>query len=334
MKTIRWGMIGCGDVTEVKSGPGLYKAEHSVLAGVTSRNVNNAHDFATRHKVEKVYDSIESLLAEPSIDIIYIATPPATHKALALQVARSGKHVFVEKPMAMRFAECAEIVDECAAKKVQLFVAFYRRALPRFLQIKHWIDEGKIGKALSVRVVHNRPPEPEVRSRETLPWRFLPEVSGGGIFLDMGAHTLDILDFFFGKIERVQGFATNLAGFYDVEDTVTATWQHQNADKSIVQGVGTWCYVAGFPEDSVEIMGTEGKINFEVFTDKALVLTTSKGVFEEHIKNPPHVHQPFIQSIVNELNGTGKCHGSVDSAVNTALVADFVLAEYRRKNGY
>lgn len=330
MKTIRWGMIGCGAVTEVKSGPGFYKSTNSSLLAVTSADEAMTASFAKRHGVERAYHTSEELVADKDIDAIYIATPPSTHKPLSLLVARSGKHVFVEKPMALRHEECQEIVEVCKANKVRLFVAFYRRAMPRFLKVKEWIDSGAIGTVLTVRAVQHQPPAPEDKSRDTLPWRLLPEVAGGGKFLDMGIHELDLFDFWFGAIREVHGIAGNLGGLYDVEDTVTATWQHESG----VQGYGSWSYVAGTSEDFVEIVGTKGKIELEFFTDKPLRLTNAQGVMDENIPNPPHVHQPFIQSIVDDLNGISLCPGNVESAVRSTWVADEILRKYRQNKGY
>ena len=330
MKTIRWGMIGCGAVAEVKSGPGFYKSHNSTLAAVTSADFELTRSFALRHGVARPYETTEQLLADPDIDAVYIATPPSSHKPLSLLVANAGKHVYVEKPMAMRFEECQEIVEACEKKGVRLFVSFYRRAMPRFLKVKEWLDSGAIGDVRCVRALQHRPPATEELSRATLPWRLKPEVSGGGHFLDMGIHTLDILDFWFGTIEEVHGLAGNHAGLYDVEDTVTAVWRHARG----VQASGSWCYVCNHNEEHVVIVGSKGRIELEIFTDKPLRLINEKGVQEASIPNPQHVHQPFIQSIVDDLNGVSPCPGSIESAMRSSWVADEVLREYRQKNGY
>jgi len=330
MKTIRWGMIGCGAVAEVKSGPGFYKSSNSALAAVTSADAAMTKSFAERHGVAATYATSEELVADAGVDAVYVATPPSSHKPLALLAATAGKHVYVEKPMAMRFEECQEIVDACARNGVRLFVAFYRRAMPRFLKIKEWIDSGAIGEVRCVRAVQHQLPAQEDLARATLPWRLQPQVAGGGKFLDMGIHTLDIFDFLFGAIEEVHGIASNRAGLYDVEDTVTATWRHASG----VQGIGSWCYVCGENEDYVEIIGSKGRIEFEFFSDKPLKLTTAGGVEEARIPNPQHVQQPFIQSIVDDLNGVAPCPGNVESAVRSTWVADEVLKNYRLQHGY
>ena len=330
MATIRWGMIGCGAVAEVKSGPGFYKADNSKLLAVTSADPALTKSFAERHGVPKAYETSEQLVADAEVDAVYVATPPSSHKPLSLLVAKAGKHVYVEKPMAMRFEECREIVDVCAQQGVRLYVAFYRRAMPRFLKIKEWIDSGAIGEVRNVRAVQHQPPAPEDLSRATLPWRLKPEVSGGGKFLDMGIHELDLFDFLFGAIEEVHGIAGNQAGFYDVEDTVTATWRHASG----VQGYGSWCYVCGHGEDYVEIVGSKGRISFEFFSDKPLTLVNESGTQTADIPNPAHVQQPFIQSIVDDLNGVAPCPGNVESAVRSSWVADEVLKNYRKQKGY
>ena len=330
MKTIRWGMIGCGSVAEVKSGPGFYKARDSALLALTSARPESARDYARRHGVPRVYENSAQLLADAEIDAVYIATPPSSHKRFALEAARAGKHVYVEKPMAMRLGECQEIVDACEKHGVRLFVAFYRRAMPRFLKIREWIDSGRIGEVRSVRVVQHQKSAPEENSRDTLPWRLKPEISGGGKFLDMGVHELDLFDFLFGAIKEVYGIAANRAGLYDVEDTVTALWRHESG----VQGSGSWCYVGGHDEDFVEILGAKGRISFAFFSDQALTLSGETGEERAEIPNPAHVQQPFIQSIVDEFNGIASCPGSVASAVRSIWAADAILAGYRREKGF
>jgi len=330
VKTIRWGMIGCGAVTEVKSGPGLYKSNNSTLVAVTSSDLALSRSYAQRHNVAKVYASAEELVQDPEIDAVYIATPPVVHKSLSLLAARAGKHVYVEKPMAMRFAECQEIIDECQRHDVHLYVAFYRRAMERFLQVKRWLDDNAIGEVRCVKAVQHQPPAQEDLSRATLPWRLLPQVAGAGKFLDMGVHTLDIFDFWFGAIEEVHGIASNKGGLYDVEDTVTATWRHASG----VQGFGSWCYVCGDDQDHVEIIGSNGRIEMEFFSDKPLRLITADGMQEADIPNPQHVQQPFIQSIVDDLNGVAVCPGNVESAARASWVADEVLKNFRQQHGF
>ena len=319
MKTIRWGIIGCGDVTEVKSGPGFQKADHSSLVAVMRRNGKLAEDYARRHGVPKWYDSADALIRDPDVDAVYIATPPYAHKEHAIMCARAGKPVYVEKPMGMNFAECQEMIEACQSAGVPLFVAYYRRGLPRFLKIKELIDEGAIGDVRGVTTVLYMPLPDE------FDWHYTPEVGGGGKFVDMGCHTLDFLDYVLGPIRSVAGFAGNLGGHYPAEDVVTGAFEFESG----VQAVGIWSFTTFEALDKTEIVGTIGKISFSSFDADPISLTTSAGVAEFAIDNPPHVHQPLTQMIVDELNGVGRCPSTGESGARTNWVMDQLLAGYK-----
>lgn len=325
MERVRWGMIGTGDVTEVKSGPALYKAEGSSLVGVTNRTIAKAESWVARHGVGVVYPTVDALLADPDIDIVYIATPPSDHMTLTLQAAAAGKHVYVEKPMAIDAAQCDAMTDACARAGVRLFVAYYRRALPRFAQVAQWLQAAAIGDVCSVSIVQRMRPAPEELSRETLPWRLLAEASGGGKFLDVAVHALDIVDHWLGPIAAVHGEATNRGGLYDVEDTVVASWRHASG----VVGTGSWCFVADDEADRLEIIGTRGRIALACFANEPVRLITDAGELALEIAHPQHIQQPFIQTIVDDLRGLGACPGTAESAARTSRVADAVLESYR-----
>jgi predicted dehydrogenase len=326
MKTIRWGMIGCGEVTEVKSGPGFYRSDRSTLLGVTNRTLDKAHSYARRHGVPRVYPDVSGMLADPEIDAVYIAVPPAAHRALTLRAAAAGKHVYVEKPMAMNHAECQEMMAACAHSGVRLYVAFYRRAMPRFVKVKEWIDENALGAVCSVSVMHRQKPAPEELSPDTLPWRVRGEISGGGKFVDMGAHVLDALIWWFGPVTEVHGVAGNRRGLYAVEDTVTACWRHAGG----VSGAGSWCYAGDDEADRIIIAGTRGRIEFPFFSDAPLRIHREEGAEEVHIPNPAHAQQPLIQSVVDELCGLRASPCDVHAAAMVSAVMDAILAGARQ----
>jgi predicted dehydrogenase len=325
MKTIRWGIIGCGNVTEVKSGPGFQKARHSALAAVMRRDAALAEDYARRHGVPKWYADAEALIRDPEVDAVYIATPPASHREYVLACAAASKPVYVEKPMALNYAECQEMIAACQAAGAPLFVAYYRRALPRFLKMKELVESGAIGQLRFVRVLLQKIATPAEADPATRPWRVIPEISGGGHFLDMGSHMLDYLDFVLGPIQRVHGFAANQAGLYPAEDAVTATFEFASG----IQGVGTWNAVSYGDADQIEFVGGEGKLSFSCFGTEPIVLTTAAGVTHVAAETPAHVQQPLIQTVVDELNGIGVCPSTGVSAARTTWVMDQVLGEYR-----
>ena len=142
---VRWGIIGCGDVTEVKSGPAFQKVNNSELVAVMRRTGELAKDYAKRHHIAKWYDNAEELINDPDVDAVYIATPPGSHKEYAIKVAKAGKPIYVEKPMALNITECQEMITACKDAGVPLYVAYYRRAQPRFLKIKELLENNAIG---------------------------------------------------------------------------------------------------------------------------------------------------------------------------------------------
>ena len=326
MKTIRWGIIGCGDVTEVKSGPGLYKAAHSELVAVMRRNASLAADYALRHGVPRWYDDADAIIHAPDIDAVYVATAPDTHHGYVLRCAAAGKPVMVEKPMAMNRRECDEMIAACAAARVPLWVAYYRRALPRFLAVRDLLQRGVIGP---VRIVTSRQFQklraPEDMNPGSPPWRIDAARSGGGLFVDMVSHTLDFLDYVFGPVEKVRALAGNQAGAYKPEDVVSASYRFASG----VYGSGSFCYAADCDEEWNEIVGAQGRIRFSTTTAVPIRVMRGDAVEEFPIDDPPHVHQPLIQTIVDELNGQGACASTGVSGARTTAVVDEVLREYR-----
>ena len=326
MKTIRWGIIGCGDVTEVKSGPGFYKAGHSELRAVMRRDGALAADYARRHGVPRAHDDADGILSADDIDAVYVATTPETHRDYVLRCAAAGKPVLVEKPMAMDAGQCATMLDACKAAGVPLWVAYYRRALPRFLRVRELVQGGAIG---TVRMVASRQFQPCRTPAETNPgsppWRVEAERSGGGLFVDMVSHTLDFLDFVFGPIAEVRAFAGNQAGAYRAEDIIVASYRFASG----VHGSGTFCYAADRDEEMNEIVGTEGRILFSTGSPVPIRVVRGNAVEAIPVDDPPHVHQPLIQTIVEELNGGPACASTGESAARTTWVIDEILREYR-----
>ena len=300
-QTIRWGIVGCGDVCEVKSGPGLYKAENSALVAVMRRNGELAADYARRHGVARWYDDGDRLINDPEVDAVYIATPPDTHMEYTCKAAQAGKPVYVEKPMARTFDECQTMIRACEAAGVPLWVAYYRRRLPKFLKVQALLEQGAIGDVRSVLIRYYQPLKATDAFPEQRSWRVDPEIAGAGLFLDLGSHMLDILDYLLGPISRVQGFAANQGGRYDAEDIVCGSFTFESG----VQGTGAWLFTSFENLDWTEIEGTEGRIGYACFDASPIALTTSAGAQEIQITQPAHVHQPLIQTIVDELNGRG-----------------------------
>jgi predicted dehydrogenase len=330
-RDIRWGIIGCGNVTEVKSGPAFRKVAHSSLVAVMRRDGAKARDYAQRHGVPRWYDDAAALIADAEVDAVYVATPPSTHKHYALMSIAAGKPVYIEKPMAMDFAECGEIVRAARMAGVPVFVAYYRRALPRFAKVRELLfDERAIGTPRAVNVVYAKPHHPRYDDPQGSHWHVRPEISAGGLFVDVGCHTLDILDWLFGPIVHVNGQASNQRGSYAAEDGVAMSFAFGNG----MPGTGLWIFDSLQRQDSIEVIGDAGRMSLATFGDGPIRVENAVGVRELHVENPPHIQQPLIETIVRELRGkAGACPSSAESAARTTWVIDEVLRDYRRMTG-
>jgi predicted dehydrogenase len=327
VERVRWGIIGVGNVTERKSGPGFQQAERSELVAVMRRNGALAADYAQRNNVPRWYDDADELINDPEVDAVYVATPPDSHREYVVRVAQAGKPVYVEKPMARTALECEDMISACDEAGVGLFVAYYRRALPRFVTVKELLDSGRIGQLRSVSIGNERPAPVGEADQEG--WRVDPVISGGGHFVDLGSHILDLLDWLLGPVTHAAGVATNRGGRYRAEDLVTGIFSFRSG----VEGVGVWNYDSFRFKDQVEIIGTVGALRFSCFAEEPLQLLTARGMEQIKAPYPETVQLPLIQTVVDALTGHGESPSNGHSAVRTARVIDGLLSEYRDSHG-
>jgi len=315
MKVVRWGIIGCGDVTEVKSGPGFQKARGSSLVAVMRRDRAKAEDYARRHDVPRVHATAGDLIEDPDVDAVYIATPPASHADLACRAAEARKPCLVEKPMAASLADCTRMLEAFRRVSVPLWVAYYRRALPRFLLVRELLQSGSLGTVTSVHVELR---QPLARGEAARVWRFNRALAGGGLFYDMGSHTVDLLDFLFGPVEHVSGLSVNTGGTYEVEDVTAATFRLGGGGLA----TGLWNFNAGAASDALVVTTTLGEVRTTVFGDADVVVTRDGAADVHAVRNPPHVHQPLIQTIVDELAGRGACESTGASGARASRILE------------
>ena len=320
---IRWGILGCGDVTEIKSGPALQRVEGSTVVAVMRRTGHLAKDYAQRHQVPSWYDRADQLISDPNVNAIYIATPPGSHHEYALQAAQAGKPAYVEKPMARNHPECQRMVNEFRQRNLGLFVAYYRRALPRFLKAKQIVDSGTLGTITGVQYHYAEPVSPDLDA-SNLPWRLVAQESGGGLFFDLGSHALDLIDFLLGPLESVNGMAANHASCYEVEDSVALHF----CTRCGSLGVASWNFASSVHRDLIEIAGTKGRLSLSVFASEAVRLDLDDQTECFDIANPKHIQQPMIQTVVDSLLGRGTCCSTGETAARTAWVMDKVVSNY------
>ena len=317
---VRWGIVGCGDVTEVKSGPALRRVHDSSVSAVMRRDGEKARDYATRHGVPRWTTDAAEVIDADDVDAVYVATPPSSHAAYVRRAAAAGKPVYVEKPMALERAEGEAMVAACAAAGVPLFVAYYRRALPRFEFVRSRLHDGSIGTPTLVQCeLHQPAPDPDDPG-----WRWDPEVGGDGLLFDLGSHGLDLLDHWLGPLAEVRAFAATRLPWSRVTDEVVGAFRFENG----AMGVATWGFAGGVRRDRITVVGTRGSLSVPLFADGPVHERDPQGACVEHaIAHPAHVQEPLIATIVDELLGRGgPCPSTGASALRTQAVLEAFVA--------
>ncbi|GAB3940890.1 Gfo/Idh/MocA family oxidoreductase [Spirosoma harenae] len=325
MDQINWGIIGCGDVTEVKSGQAFNKVPHSKLVAVMRRDAAKAADYAKRHKVPTWYDDADALINDPNVNAVYVATPPGSHADYAIRALRAGKPVYVEKPMAMNAAECEAMNQASRETGRPLFVAFYRRALPYFLKVKELVDQKVVGDVRYVNVQLNwQPADRELGKGPEPNWRVTPAISGGGLLHDLASHQFDFLEYVVGPLKSARGISRNQAGLYEADDIVMANFEFESG----VLGTGSWCWTVNKEQrlEQTQIIGSKGKITFSYFENFIIKVETESGLEEITVPFPEHVQQPLIQLIVNELRGEGKSPSTGETGARSNMILDWITA--------
>lgn len=318
--TIRWGMIGCGSVTESKSAPAYQQTPEFELSAVCARSPGKAEDYARRHKVAKYYVDATTLINDPDIDAIYIATPPDSHLSLAMQVAKAGKICCVEKPMAINFAQCQKMLNAFDQAKLPLFVAYYRRCLPGFVQIKRWLDDNQIGQIRHIDWQYYRTPSDLDFSGDSN-WRTDSNIAPAGYFDDLASHGINAMTFLLGKVKDAQGYATNQQRLYSAYDAITANLLFESG----ATGSGVWNFASSIRQDRVEINGQNGKICFSIFDDSPAQLINQAGEKQCEMPKPEPIQGHFVKAIAEHLSGISNHPSMSDSAAHTNWIMDRIL---------
>ena len=323
MEKVKWGFIGCGEVTERKSGPAFSSVPGSEVVAVMSRHADKARSYAERHGVKRWYTDPQLLLSDPEVNAVYIATPPSTHATYAIMAMKSGKAVYVEKPMASNYEDCCRMNRIAEVTGVPCFVAYYRRCLPYVLKVKELVEQGAVGQVAGAHIRFAVPPRDLDYNRDNLPWRVQPDIAGGGYFYDLAPHQIDLLQQMFGPVIEAEGMFANRGGLYPTEDTVSACFKFANG----VPASGSWCFVAheSAREDRIDIVGDKGSLSFSVFTYQPIVLQNGDGRQEFIVPNPPYVQLPLIKLVVEHLQNKAICTCDCVSATSVNWVVDRIL---------
>jgi 1,5-anhydro-D-fructose reductase (1,5-anhydro-D-mannitol-forming) len=311
---VRWGIIGCGDVCEVKSGPAFNKVADSSLVAVMRRDAQKAEDYARRHKVPRFYTDASSLINDPEVNAVYIATPPGSHEAYAIESMKAGKPVYIEKPVALNSVECQRMITTSSDLKVPATVAHYRRRLKIFERIKSLVDQKYLGapRLVILHLAHTHKPTSEGASDN---WRVKPELSGGGLFSDLSPHQLDIISWIFGPPLRTTGLSINQGRYYNAPDVTSLTAEFNN--DVLFQGLWSFNSPPNANADSCKIICENGTLVFPFFSSFSTVkLEIHRGTkTEEEFAFPDHIQQPMIEQVVKFFQGNENNPCSLEDAL-------------------
>ncbi|MEZ7499611.1 Gfo/Idh/MocA family oxidoreductase [Flavobacterium sp. Arc3] len=314
---VRWGILGCGNVTDKKSGPAYQKTAGFEIAAVMRRDKDKAADYAKRHGIKKYYTDADKLINDPEIDAIYIATPPDTHKLYGLKVAEAGKICCIEKPLSPSYEDSNAIYEAFREKDLPLFVAYYRRTLPRFEQVKNWLETNSIGEVRHISWHFSRPASEQDLSR-IYNWRTDAKVATAGYFDDLASHGLDLFNHLLGDIQEVSGNSLNQQGLYSANDATTACWIHEKG----ITGTGSWNFGCFTREDKVSIYGSKGKIEFSIFNDENIILSNEDGKTSLFIAHPENVQFYHVKAMKEQLSENTMHPSNGKTATHTSWVMD------------
>ncbi len=318
--TVNWGIIGCGDVCEVKSGPAFNKVANSKLVAVMRRNLDKAKDFARRHGVPKYYADGGELINDPEVNAIYIATPPSSHESYLEMAFKAGKPVYVEKPVTVDAASLERMIKMEKQYDCKVSVAHYRRGLPLFNKLKQFVNEGAIGKVKLILLRILQPPLSKIITQTEDNWRINPAISGGGLFHDLSPHQLDIMYWIFGTPQQVYVKAANQGKLYTAPDLTMV--QLQFANDIYFNGVWNFNVAETATADSCEIMGDKGVIRFSFFRVSTIELTTDGGIVILELEYPINIQQPHINNVVRFFRGEDVNPCTLQDALVTMRVMD------------
>ena len=318
--TVNWGIIGCGDVCEVKSGPAFNKVSDSKLVAVMRRNFDKAKDFAQRHGVPKFYADAAELINDKEVNAIYIATPPSSHESYLEMALKAGKLVYVEKPVTVNSASVQRMMEMEKKYDCKVSVAHYRRGLPLFNKIKQIVNDGAIGKVKLILLKTLQPTVSKIITQTDDNWRINPEISGGGLFHDLSPHQLDIMYWMFGTPRQAYVQTANQGKLYNAPDLTMVQLEFGN--DIYFNGVWNFNVAETAASDSCEIIGDKGSMRFSFFRVSTIELVTDAGTEILELEYPVNIQQPHINNVVKFFRGEGANPCSLEESLVTMEVMD------------
>ena len=317
--SIKWGIIGCGDVAEHKGGPALYNVEDSELLGVTDINLEKAKDFANRHNAKKYYATAEEMLNDKEINAVYVATPVRFHCEYSIQSAEAGKHVLCEKPFAMNAEENKQMIEVCRKNKVKLAAAYYRRFFPHIQKIKSLIAEGAIGDIVLAQSNYTGYYNPaKIYPDDLSQWRTDPQMAGGGVVMNCGSHRIDLLGYLLDDVAEVSAFVDTLHCNYSVEDSSVIIMRFAMG----AQAVANFNQNVRTSTDEFAIYGTEGRIVATPLDSGNILLHQTSGIKKYNLPPMKITHLGLVKDFVESIVDGRKPISSGEDGMKASLVMD------------
>lgn len=292
--TIRWGIIGCGAVAELKSGPPLYQTPHAELIAVMRRDGTKAADFARRHGARRWYTDAAALIADAEVNAIYIASPHALHVQHVNLAAAAGKIVLCEKPVGISLVEAQACVEVCRAHQVPLSVPYYRRDWPIVRKMRELLGAKAIGRVVAARVqlADYFAGDPD------RPWLTSRVASGGGALANAGSHWVDLIRYLLGDLVSVSAQCSSEASGFETEDTIVV--QLETIEHALVSLAIT--LQSPINTNEFDISGTEGRLRATSLADGQLILDRVGREPElMTLSRSRFAHAEFIAELVERL---------------------------------
>ena len=254
MKKLHFGIIGAGGIADRRTLPAMLLAENAEITAVMEIAPEMSEALRKKYGAKRAYTDAIALLDDSEVEAVYIASPVVFHAAQAKMAADRGKHILIEKPVAMTAEEGADVVAYCEARGVKIAAGFMMRFGSHVMAMKEAIAAGKIGQVVSAYTQFTAWVPPASGN-----WRLDKKKSGGGALMDMGVHCLDLLEYVTGsRITHVASFNETVAFDYDVEDSSTALLRMENGAQCVVQTN------FNIPDEAAlwrfEVFGTKGRL--------------------------------------------------------------------------
>ena len=292
---IKFGLIGCGDISRKRVAPALRDSSLCELTAISRAQTHLAESFAREFGAKRFYADWRQLLRDEEVQAIYVATPVNLHAEQTIAAADAGKHVLCEKPMALNAAECEQMISACQRNGVNLGIAYYRHFYPVIRRAQEIIQSREIGTPVVAQINAFEWFDPEASHPRA--WLLRKELSGGGPMFDFGCHRLEVLMDLFGNVRHVQSLSANSFFRREVEDVALALLQFTTGTSATL----TVAHSAAEPQDTLDVYGSGGSIHIPVLNAGQLRVVTGAGEREESHPPAANIHQPLIEDFARSI---------------------------------